>query len=101
MGIEPNQRPARGIYKPHRGQPMAEFKLSIDTDDPEIFLKALVLAAHALDMSPLFAEAVNSGVPDMEYDLSGAIDLLTRCANGYAEYKREVKEIELDAKQND
>jgi hypothetical protein len=72
---------------------MAEFKLSIETNDPEIFLKALVLAAHALDMSPLFAEAVNSGSdPDMEYNLSGAIDLLTRCANSYGEYKREVKD---------
>jgi hypothetical protein len=70
---------------------MAKFKLSIDTDDPEYLLKALTLAAHALDMTQEWVEAVNSQPSDpcMGHDLSEAIQLLTRCANTYAQYKLE------------
>jgi hypothetical protein len=90
VGIEPNQRPARGIiYKPHQEQQMAEFKLSIETDDPEVFLKAIVLAGHCLDMTGEWAEAVNSEISDMGNNLINAIDLLTQCANDYAQYKLE------------
>jgi hypothetical protein len=70
---------------------MANFQLSIDTDDPEIFLKALVLAAHSLDMTGEWVEAVNSQTSDpcMGHDLTEAIQLLTRCTNTYAQYKLE------------
>lgn len=75
---------------------MAHLKLSVETDDPEIFLKALVLAAHALDMSPLFADAVNSESSDpcLSSDLHNGIESLTTCANKYAQYKAELYDYE-------
>lgn len=75
---------------------MAHFKLSVETDDPEIFLKSLVLAAHALDMSSLFADAVNSesSNPCLSIDLHNGIDSLTNCANKYAQYKAELYNYE-------
>jgi hypothetical protein len=70
---------------------MAEFKLSIDTEDPEIFLKGLVLAAQSLDMTGKWTQAAIT-VPYLGNKLFNAIDLLTQCVNDYAEYKRETKE---------
>jgi hypothetical protein len=72
---------------------MENFKLSLETDDPEVFLKALALAAVTLDLSTVFCEAVSSeSSKTLEGDLTAAINYLTRCANSYHKYKQNLAE---------
>jgi hypothetical protein len=66
---------------------MAEFRLTIETDDPEMFLQGLVLGAQSLDMTQDWAEAVNSENSDLGNNLICAIDLLSVCSSDYAQYK--------------